>query len=166
MITIGIDPGTAITGYCIMSDRDGSSPIVIEYGCIRTTKEDLPEKRLLRIHDDMKKLIRQFQPKCIAVEKLFFNSNTKTAMAVGQARGVVLLAAAGEGVDIAEYTPLQVKMALTGYGKADKKQVQQMVKTLLGLKEIPRPDDAADAIAVALCHVNSRKFNEMIKERK
>jgi crossover junction endodeoxyribonuclease RuvC len=163
---MGIDPGTATTGYCILSDAGGSQVSVMEYGCIKTTKNDLPEKRLSQIHSKLKDLLRKFQPKCVAVEKLFFNTNTKTAMAVGQARGVILLAAAGEGVDIAEYTPLQVKMALTGYGRADKNQVQQMVKTLLKLKEIPKPDDAADAIAVALCHVNSRKFNEMIKERK
>jgi len=98
------------------------------------------------------------------VEKLFFNTNTKTAMAVGQARGVILLAAAGAGLDIAEYTPLQVKMALTGYGRADKRQMQQMVKTLLKLESIPKPDDAADALAVALCHINSSRFNNKVRQ--
>jgi crossover junction endodeoxyribonuclease RuvC len=159
MITMGIDPGTATTGYCVLGSDNRDVIKVIEYGCIITPKTDSPQKRLTQIHEELIALFKRFQPKCVAVEKLFFNSNAKTAMAVGQARGVILLAAAGEGLDIAEYTPLQVKMALTGYGRADKQQVQQMVKTLLNLRSIPKPDDAADALAVALCHINSNKFN-------
>ena len=163
MITMGIDPGTATTGYCVLGSDGREKVSVIEYGCVRTPKTDEPHKRLSQIHKELSVLFRKFQPKCVAVEKLYFNSNVKTAMAVSQARGVILLAAAGAGLDIAEYTPLQVKMALTGYGRADKRQIQQMVKTLLGLKEIPRPDDAADALAVALCHINSSRFNSKIR---
>lgn len=114
----------------------------------------------------MKKLISKHKPSCIAVEKLFFGQNTKTAMAVGQARGVVILAASQAGLDIVEYTPLQVKIALTGYGRADKKQMQQMVMRLLKMKILPTPDDAADALAVALCHVNSDGFTSKVRKTK
>jgi crossover junction endodeoxyribonuclease RuvC len=120
--------------------------------------------RLNKIYSDVKKIISKYKPKCIAVEKLFFGVNTKTAMAVGQARGVILLAASQAGLEIAEYTPLEVKMALTGYGRADKQQMQQMVKRLLKLDKIPKPDDAADALAVALCHVNSDGFNSKVRK--
>jgi len=161
---MGIDPGTATTGYCVLGSDSRDNVNVIEYGCIRTPKTDTPQKRLAQIHGELKELFQRFQPKCVAVEKLFFNTNTKTAMAVGQARGVILLAAAGAGLDIAEYTPLQVKMALTGYGRADKRQMQQMVKTLLKLESIPKPDDAADALAVALCHINSSRFNNKVRQ--
>ncbi len=162
MKTMGIDPGTAATGYGVIEEDNGRTSIVT-YGCIRTTKKDTPQKRLSIIHDEMKKLFRRFKPDQVAVEKLFFGANTKTAMAVGQARGVVLLAASKAGVEIAEYTPLQVKMALTGYGRADKNQVQQMVKRLLKLKTIPKPDDAADAIAVALTHMSFESFNSKVR---
>ncbi|MFC1766963.1 crossover junction endodeoxyribonuclease RuvC [Candidatus Margulisiibacteriota bacterium] len=163
MKTLGIDPGTAITGYGILDDRNGTVK-VIDYGCVKTSSKESPSKRLSKIYADVKKLISKHKPKYVAIEKLFFNSNVKTAMAVGQARGVMILAASEAGLSISEYTPLEVKMALTGYGRADKTQMQKMVKTLLRLDEIPRPDDAADALAIALCHVNSKSFKQKVGE--
>ncbi len=163
MKTLGIDPGTATTGYGIL-DIDGDTVKVIDYGCIKTSSKESPSDRLIKICRDVKKIISKHKPKWVAVEKLFFGNNVKTAMSVGQARGVILLAAAQSGVDIAEYTPLEVKMALTGYGRADKRQVQEMVKRLLKLAVIPKPDDAADALAIALCHVNSESFNSKARK--
>lgn len=162
MKTLGIDPGTAITGYGILDDRNGEVK-VIDYGCIRTSSKVPADKRLSQIYAGMKKIISKHKPKYIAIEKLFFNSNTRTAMAVGQARGVTILAAAESGVSVSEYTPLEVKMALTGYGRADKVQMQKMVKTLLKMDDIPKPDDAADALAIALCHVNTSNFNQKVE---
>lgn len=159
MKTLGIDPGTAITGYGVLDSENGSVRMV-EYGCIRTSSKELADKRLAQIYLDLKKIISKHKPQHVAVEKLFFNSNAKTAMAVGQARGVSLLAASEQGIPVSEYTPLEVKLAVTGYGKAEKIQMQKMVKTLLKLEEIPTPDDAADALAVALCHVQSHNFKK------
>ena len=158
MKALGIDPGTATTGYGIL-ETDSDSIKVVDYGCIKTSSKESFSARLKKIYSDMKKIISKYKPESIVVERLFFGANTKTAMAVGQARGVILLAASQAGLEIAEYTPLEVKMALTGYGRADKNQMQQMVKRLLKLKTIPKPDDAADALAVALCHINSDGFN-------
>jgi len=163
MKALGIDPGTATTGYGIL-EGEGDDIKVVDYGCIKTSSKETSSARLKKIFSDMKNIISKYKPKCIAVEKLFFGVNTKTAMAVGQARGVILLAASQAGLDIAEYTPLEVKMALTGYGRADKQQMQQMVKRLLKLDKIPKPDDAADALAVALCHVNSDGFNSKVRK--
>ena len=158
MKALGIDPGTATTGFGIL-ESDGDRVKVVDYGCIKTSSKLSSNVRLQQIYSNMKKIISKFKPESIAVEKLFFGVNTKTAMAVGQARGVILLAASQANVRIAEYTPLEVKMALTGYGRADKHQMQQMVKRLLKLDVIPKPDDAADALAIALCHLNSDGFN-------
>jgi crossover junction endodeoxyribonuclease RuvC len=163
MKALGIDPGTAATGYGIL-ENDGSSIRVVEYGCIKTSSKEPAHSRLVKISKDLKKIISKHKPDCIVVERLFFGKNAKTAMSVGQARGVILLAASQAGVEIAEYTPLEVKMALTGYGRADKNQIQQMVKRLLKLKTIPKPDDAADALAVAICHVNSEGFNSRVRK--
>jgi len=165
MKALGIDPGTAKTGYGIL-ESEGDAVRLVEYGCIKTSSKETAPKRLTRICSGIKKIISKHKPKWIAVEKLFFGSNIKTAMSVSQARGVVLLAASQAGLDIAEYTPLEVKMALTGYGRADKQQVQQMVKTLLKLETIPKPDDAADALAVALCHINTNSFNSKVEKTK
>jgi len=154
MKTLGIDPGTAIMGFGLVED-DSRNLKAVEYGCIRTTKDKSPHERLLDLYKRLEEIIREFRPDYLAVEKLFFSTNIKTAMSVGEARGVILLSAARAGLKVAEYTPLQVKMAITGYGKADKRQIQQMVKTLLKLKVIPRPDDAADALAIAICHLHS-----------
>jgi crossover junction endodeoxyribonuclease RuvC len=158
MIVLGIDPGTAITGYGIIRETPQGEIQIIDYGAI-TTPAGMPlEQRLHNLYQQLKKLMLLHQPDSGAVEKLFFQRNVKTALSVGQARGVVLLAFAESGLDVISYSPVEVKQAVTGYGAADKKQVQQMVKALLHLEEIPEPDDAADALAVALCHLHSSRF--------
>lgn len=157
MLTIGIDPGTATTGFGLVTEKKGKL-LFVDHGVIKTTPKDNAQERLRMIYCAMKKLIADFKPDVVAVEKLFFGANSKSAIAVGQARGIILLSAAEQGVPVAEYTPLEVKMAITGYGRADKKQIQQMVKTLLGLSFIPKPDDAADALAIAICHQHSYKL--------
>mgnify|MGYP000858717260 CR=1 FL=1 len=161
MRILGIDPGTAITGYGIL-DKHYHHYTVVDCGCIRTSSTlDMP-KRLQEIYTSLLWLIKEYQPDEIAVEELFFNRNTTTALTVGQARGVVLLAAAQQNLNIGEYTPLQVKQAIAGYGKAEKKQVQFMVKTILNLPQIPKPDDVADALAIAICHGNWQKGQQLL----
>lgn len=162
MIALGIDPGTATTGYGIVKDSPDGRLKKICYGVIRTDSKTPYPLRLKQIHEEIVNLIEQHKPEVVAIEQLFFNTNTKTALSVGQARGVVILTAALAGLDIAEYTPIQVKEAVATYGRAEKIQVQQMVKVLLGLDEIPKPDDAADALAVAICHLNSYKMRRFI----
>jgi crossover junction endodeoxyribonuclease RuvC len=154
MLILGIDPGTAIMGYGLI-EKKGNRLFPLSYSCWRTPAHTPMPERLLMLYNELQALIKEHQPQQIAVEELFFNRNTTTALSVGQARGVVLLAAAQAGIPAFEYTPLQVKQAVVGYGKADKKQVQQMVRALLGLHEIPKPDDTADALAIAICHANS-----------
>lgn len=154
MIILGIDPGTAIMGYGLI-EKKGQHIRPILYSCWRTPADESMPQRLLRLYNSIEQLIEEYSPNQIAVEELFFNKNTKTALAVGQARGVILLSAARNGIETAEYTPLQVKQAVVGYGRASKQQVQYMVKGLLALKEIPKPDDAADALAVAVCHAHT-----------
>ncbi|MCX5749967.1 MAG: crossover junction endodeoxyribonuclease RuvC [Candidatus Saganbacteria bacterium] len=160
MRTLGIDPGTATTGFGVIDENDNKLSLV-DYGCIKTSPKNTASDRLKSISSELKKIIDKFKPENVAVEQLFFAANSKTAIKVGEARGVILLTAAQAGVKISEYTPLQVKQALTGYGRADKKQIQYMVKNLLKCKEIPKPDDAADALAIAICHINSRKLKEL-----
>ena len=158
MLFIGIDPGTATTGYGLIRERQDGSLEVIDYGVILTpAKIPMPE-RLLQLNDSLAELLALHQPQSGAVEKLFFQSNVRTALSVGQARGVALLALAQAKVQVAEYTPMEVKQAVVGYGGADKQQVQHMVRALLDLPEIPRPDDAADALAVAICHIHSYRM--------
>lgn len=154
---MGIDPGTATTGWGVVEKHQ--SVAYIEAGIITTPPTDSEAKRLLTIYEDFLTLLRKFKPQAVALEQLFFNTNAKTALTVGQARGVIMLAAIKSELPIRSYTPLQVKMAITGYGRADKKQMQEMVKTLLKLPHIPQPDDAADALAVALTHCFSHKFS-------
>jgi crossover junction endodeoxyribonuclease RuvC len=162
MIILGIDPGTAITGYGVVR-QEGNHLKQLACGAIRTAA-DLPlPDRLHQIHLELKRLITEFQPDVVAVEELFFNKNVRTVMAVGQARGVVLLSAVTAGLAVAEYTPLQVKLAVVGYGRAEKAQVQEMVRVLLCLREIPKPDDAADALAIAICHAHSWKLGQVCK---
>lgn len=164
MKILGIDPGYAIVGYGLITCQN-SRFTPIDCGIITTPKElDFP-KRLKSLYDTTYVLISQNKPDVIAIETLFFNTNVTTAIAVGHARGVLILAAENAGVPIFEYTPLQIKQAITGYGRADKHQMQQMVKMLLGLAAIPKPDDAADALAVALCHGQSYKFKNVIGEK-
>jgi len=156
MIILGIDPGTATTGYGIIK-KEQDKIACLDFGCILTSSRETSEKRLLEIYDEVVKLIKKWKPEIVAVETLFFFKNEKTAFSVGQARGVIILAAVKEKKNIFEATPLQVKQAVSGYGKADKSQVQKMVKLLLNLKEIPKPDDAADALAIAITCVNTNK---------
>jgi len=150
VIVLGIDPGTARLGYGLV-DRQGSQLTMLDYGCLETVNDRPLEQRLLLIHEGITELIETHRPEAVGVERLFFNKNTQTAMAVGQARGVVLLTAAQHGLPVLEYGPHEVKLAVTGYGRAPKDQVQRMVQLVLSMTELPRPDDAADALAVAVC---------------
>ena len=161
MRILGIDPGFAIVGFGIV-DYSSNAFTLVKFGAV-TTSPDLPfERRLLTIYNDVKFLIDTFSPEEVAIEKLFFNDNQKTAINVAQARGVTLLAAVQKALPIYEYTPLQVKSSVVGFGMAEKKQVQQMVRTALHLKEIPRPDDAADALALAMTHAYSLNTRRLI----
>lgn len=159
MIILGIDPGIAIVGYSII-ECNGNKLRAIDYGCIKTDSTLLFPERIKIIYDRLIEIIEKYKPDDLAIEELFFNKNVKTAIKVGQARGVEILAAVNQGLEIYEYTPLQIKQAVVGYGRADKNQVQEMVKILLNLKEKPKPDDVADALAVAICHGSSIKFKE------
>jgi crossover junction endodeoxyribonuclease RuvC len=161
MRILGVDPGTATTGYGVIEeDRQGGFK-VIAYGIISTAAGLPDETRLIQIHQQLNEILLLHRPDSAAVEKLFFRTNVTTAMTVGQARGVILLTLALAGVKIAEFTPMQVKQAITGYGSADKRQIQQMVQMILGLATIPKPDDAADALALAICQANSARWNEI-----
>jgi crossover junction endodeoxyribonuclease RuvC len=156
LIVLGIDPGTAATGYGIVQ-RTGSELRALDYGCLETLSTQALPQRLLEIHSGVIELIETHDPAFLGVERLFFNKNVQTAFAVGQARGVVLLAAAERGVPVFEYGPHEVKMAVTGYGRADKGQVQRMVQLMLHMEKLPRPDDAADALAVAICTAHGQR---------
>lgn len=160
MRILGIDPGFAIVG-CGIVDYIGNKFSVVDYRAVTTKAGGKLENRLKAIYDGICTLIDEYKPECIAVEELFFNTNAKTAIQVGQARGVILLAAVNMGLDVFEYTPLQVKQAVVGYGRAEKIQVQQMVKSILNLKEIPKPDDVADGLALAVCHAHSYKIGNL-----
>lgn len=151
MRILGIDPGTGILGFGVIEIVKGRASIV-DAGVIRTPVKEADAIRLVTIFDELTTIIKETKPNDMAVEKLFFAQNVTTAMTVAQARGVVLLAGQQAGLVISEYTPLQIKQALTGYGRAEKKQIQEMVRVLLGLKEVPKPDDCADALAAALTH--------------
>ncbi len=162
MLVLGIDPGTAITGYGLVREGEGGQLTAVAYGVIRTAPKLPMPQRLVLIHRQLREVIQLHRPDSAAVELLFFQSNVTTAMTVGQARGVALLALAEAELPIAEYAPMVIKEAVAGYGGADKQQVQQMIRALLGLEEIPRPDDAADALAVAICHIHSYKMNSLM----
>jgi crossover junction endodeoxyribonuclease RuvC len=163
MIILGIDPGIATTGYGVIrkigsqKTKNRKSLKCLEYGCIKTDSKLAASERLKKIHKKITEIITQHQPSILAVESLYFFKNLKTAIPVSQAKGVILLAAAQKKIPVVEFTPLQVKMVITGYGRAEKKQVQKKIKTLLKLKELPRPDDAADALAIALCYTILKK---------
>ncbi len=158
MLVLGIDPGIGTTGFGLVRESDQGKLINIQYGVILTPVGEPLEKRLLILYDQLSLLVDKFQPHCFAVEKLFFQKNVSTAMSVGQARGVVFLAAAKAGLSIFEYTPMEIKQAVSGYGGADKRQIQKMVQVILELDRSPSPDDAADALAVAICHLNHKTF--------
>ncbi|HKJ27958.1 MAG TPA: crossover junction endodeoxyribonuclease RuvC [Anaerolineales bacterium] len=161
MLVLGIDPGTATTGYGLVRQARDGSLAAVAHGVITTpAKTPMPE-RLIQLYEELNEIIKLHRPESSAVEMLFFQTNVKTAISVGQARGVVLLALAQAGLPIGEYTPNAIKQAVTGYGSADKHQMQEMTKMLLGLKERPRPDDAADALAVAICHLHSSSLDAL-----
>lgn len=158
MIILGIDPGYAIVGFGVIEKDEHGRCRVIDYGCIETPKEESFPLRLKIIADGMKALINKYKPDQIAVEELFFNNNITTGIAVAEARGVILLTAVEYCGELYEYTPLQIKQAITGNGRAEKKQVQYMTVAILGLKSVPKPDDAADALACALCHAQTNNL--------
>ena len=157
-LALGIDPGIATTGYGLVRLESDGELVAVKYGVILTPKTDSVPERLDSLYRELKSLLKKYKPDTVGVEKLFFQRNVSTAIAVGQARGVALLALQQAGLDVAEYTPNEVKQAVAGYGSADKKQVQDMVRVLLQLKEIPKPDDAADALAIAICHLNTKRY--------
>lgn len=154
-VVMGVDPGTATTGFGVVTEREGSLH-ALAYGVITTPATESLPARLVTIHEALTGLIAQHRPDAVAVEELFFARNARSALAVGHARGVVLLTIAQAGASLFQYKPAEIKQAVSGYGGADKRQVQEMVRLLLNLDDLPRPDDAADALAIAICHMHSR----------
>ncbi len=163
MLVLGIDPGTAITGYGLVRETDEGLTLV-DYGVITTPSGQPLPTRLQAIYQGLTDIIHGYQPDTAAVEELFFSRNVRTALSVGHARGVALLALADAGLPIYEYKPLEIKQAIAGYGGADKHQVQEMVRMLLNLEHMPHPDDAADAVAVAMCHIHSARMAALIAD--
>lgn len=161
MLVLGIDPGTATTGYGLVREKQDGSLEVVDYGVVETPANQPMSKRLLALYQRLSEIILLHRPQSGAVEKLFFQRNVRTAISVGQGRGVALLALAEAGLPVGEYTPLEIKQAVAGYGGADKNQIQHMVRALLDLEDIPKPDDAADALAVAICHVHSVRIQSL-----
>lgn len=164
MLALGLDPGTATTGYGLVRLAPDGSLLAVKYGVISTPKNTPAPDRLVILYDQLQGLLRKYRPETVAVEKLFFQRNVTTALAVGQARGVMLLALARAGLEVYEYTPNEIKQAVAGYGSAGKRQMQEMVRVLLALEDIPRPDDAADALAVAICHLHSARMLQLVEE--
>ena len=162
MLAIGIDPGTAITGYGLVRQAPNGDLLAFHWGAILTPPKLPAGERLAQIHTGLNEILTEFHPETAAVESLFFQRNVRTAMGVGQARGVVLLALEQAGIPVHDYNPNQVKQAISGYGAADKRQVQNMVQMLLKLDEQPKPDDVADALAVAICHLNTLRTAQTI----
>ncbi len=161
-IVVGFDPGTARLGFGVVEGDDEPTPI--DYGVIETAASEPMAERLKQLYEGVVAILQQYRPDVCAIEQLFFSRNVTTALSVGQARGIVMLAAAQAAVPVVEYTPAEVKQAVSGYGKADKAQMQEMVRLILGLREAPYPDDAADALAVALCHAQTARFRNAIGE--
>jgi len=161
MLVLGVDPGTATTGYGLVTETEPGDLKAVDFGVITTPAGMPTADRLVALHKQLTEIVQLHCPHSCAVEKLFFQRNVATAMAVGEARGVILLTLAEAGISPVEYTPMEVKMAVTGFGAADKRQVQQMTKILLGLRDIPRPDDAADALALAICHLHSARLKAL-----
>ena len=158
-LALGIDPGTATTGYGLVRLEPDGSMAAVKYGVILTPKDSTASARLVILYDQLRELIGEFHPDIAAVEKLFFSRNVTTALAVGQARGVVMLCLQQAGIEAFEYTPNEIKQAVAGYGSAQKKQVQEMVRALLALESIPKPDDAADALAIAITHLSTKRYD-------
>jgi len=161
---LGIDPGTATTGWAVVTEKDCEF-VPLAYGHISTEKTLSDEERIWEISKDLKEIIDKYAPSEAAIEELFFFKNKKTVIQVAQARGAILLTLKQNNVKVCGYTPLQVKQALTGYGRADKKQMQEMTKNIMKLATLPKPDDTADALAIAICHLNSRKINALNEVR-
>lgn len=157
-VVLGVDPGTATTGYGVVAERVDGAFELLACGVLRTAAGEQMHLRLQEIFLDLRKIIREFQPDEMAVEKLFFGRNVTNAISVGQARGAILLAAAQENLAVVEYTPAEVKQAISGYGNAEKRQVQEMVRQVLHLTAAPQPDDAADGVAIAVCHLQSARY--------
>ena len=164
MLVLGLDPGLAITGYGLVAE-DSQGLVSVAYGVIRTPAKTPKAQRLVSLHRRLSRLISDFAPDAASVEELFFSNNARTAMTVGEARGVLLLTCAEASLPIIEYTPMQVKQAISGYGRADKAQVQEMVRLLLGLECAPRPDDAADALAVAICCHHASRLDRLLERQ-
>jgi crossover junction endodeoxyribonuclease RuvC len=160
-LALGIDPGTATTGFGLVRLEEDGSLVAVKYGVILTPKDASAPARLEMLYNDLSALLKEYQPDTAAVEKLFFSRNVTTALAVGQARGVVMLCMQQAGVEPFEYTPNEIKQAVAGYGGAQKKQIQEMVRALLQLDSIPKPDDAADALAIAITHLNTRRYDSL-----
>jgi crossover junction endodeoxyribonuclease RuvC len=161
MIFLGIDPGIATTGYGFIK-KEGSKLTILDYGVVTTKPGIELSKRIFLLAQQLRALLQKYQPQHVAIEELFFGINVKTAMSVSQARGVMLFVFEEFGIPIAHYTPTQVKSGICGYGKAEKKQVQYMVQRILGLQKIPRPDDAADALAIAICHAQTVRLKSLV----
>lgn len=159
MKILGIDPGTATTGFCLLDYQDGQKPVILEAATFDTSPEFTVAERLLTLHKLIEAKIKETNPECLVIERLFFNTNIKTAIAVGQARGVLMMAAAIYSIPIFEYTALQAKLVVTGYGRSTKKEVQEAVKNYFNLEKVIKPDDASDAVALSLCHIHK----ELIK---
>ena len=165
MRILGIDPGYAIMGWGVI-DKKGSSFVPVAYGSIETDKDMPMPDRLKHLYSSLMDIIAEYDPGEVSIEELYFNNNAKTAIFVGQARGVALLACINSGLDIFEYTPLQIKTAMTGFGRAEKKQIQAMVKMILNLEAVPKPDDTADALAAAICHGYSGEVKKKMYKMK
>lgn len=157
MLVLGLDPGTATTGFGLVRG-DGGQEKLVDYGVIKTSPAQSMPQRLAQINREFSQLLLDYRPDAVAIEQIFHHKNAKTVITVAQSRGVLVMAAALREIEVAEYTPLQVKQAVTGYGNADKKQVQAMIRKILRLADIPRPDDAADALAIAICHLHSYRW--------
>lgn len=162
MIILGVDPGLSLTGWGLVRSSGTGALSMVAYGCIMTKPSEPITDRLANIHLSIRNIIQEHHPDEMAIEELFFAKEARTVASVGQARGAILVAATLEKIPVFEYNPRRIKMALTGYGSADKSQMQKMVKTVLRLAEIPKPDDAADALAMAVCHLNTRKFETAV----
>lgn len=165
MRILGLDPGLAKSGFGFINYVNGGSSEIL-YGDISTSKDEVISQRLWKIYSEVKEIVQKTNPDAVVIEDIFFCKNVKTAISVAQSRGVMILASAQLNCPVFEYTPLQIKQSVVGYGHATKMQVQQMVKTLLNLKEIPKPDHAADALAAALCHAHSLKFSKLLANKK
>lgn len=164
MLVLGIDPGIAITGFGLVQNDESGNPRAVCYGTIDSTAEGNTCSRLVFLYTELNRILDEYQPQACAVEKLFFQKNAKTAMSVSEARGVILLCLSQHGYRVHEYSPNAVKQSVSSYGNADKKQVQEMVRVHLQLEQIPRPDDAADALAIALCHLGTCRLQELMDE--